>query len=171
MGTENVYGRGIEFERFFKTRVVQGLLFGPPTTGSTQATGTGASDYNVNISHGLAVVDGVGYELAAQADYDLGHASTGSGILADGESIVYTFLLYRSQGDGLVYLKKIAGTIALTAAVVPVTDAEIDALFPEGTIWMRLADCTVNRTGDLTLTQTYDNLVRNLQNPPTVHSS
>lgn len=164
-----VGGRGIEFQHF-ANRVVQGFMLMAPTNGSTQATGTGASDYNVNITAGILAVGSTVKEMTVQADYDLEHASTGSGILTLNQARVYDYVAYRSPGDGVVYLKMFKGTIADTlAAAVPVTDTEIEATMATGTYWMRIGRTTIERDGDTSISQTYDNTLRNTMIPGTVH--
>lgn len=159
-------GSEAEFD-YTLNRVEQGVLYGPPTTASTQATGTGAYDYNVNRSHGIITVEGKRLELAAAADVDL--ANGGTAILASGESIYYTQVAYLLPGAAAPAIRQFAGTIALTAAAVPKTDAEINASFGPDVPWFRLADLKVNRTGDTTNTQAYNNLVRPSGIPPTIN--
>ena len=160
---------GSEFEAFFKTRIVHGGLVKAPTTGSTQATGTGASDYNVNIDHVLAVIDGSPYETTVQADFDL--ASSSAAQMASGESRIYTIVLYKSLGDAVIRWRVFAGDAATAGQEQAVAASVITAAFAEETPYIKVADVTVNRDGDQSVAQTYDNTVRNLQVPTTVHSS
>lgn len=161
-------GSEAEFE-YMLNRVEQGVLYGPPTTASTQATSTGAYDFNVNRSHGIVVVEGKRLELAAAADVDLANGGTGTAILASGESIYYTQVAYLLPGAAAPAIRQFAGTIALAAAAVPITDAAINASFGPDVPWFRLADLKVNRTGDTTVTQSYNNLVRPSGIPATIN--
>lgn len=159
---------GMGVEAFInKNRVVQGLLVGAPSTASTQATGTGASDFNANITAGLLVVDGVLKEYAAQADFDV--ASSVAQQMASGQSRIYSIVAYRSTGTGDVALRVFAGAAATTGEQVPVTRETIVDGFSVDTSWFEIARVTVNRTADQTLTQTYDNSVRPVLVAKTVH--
>lgn len=158
-GFNVVGGQGTEFQ-MFQNRVVEGMLVGAPTNASTQATGTGASDYNCNIAAGILVCNGKKTEFAAQADYDIGTATTGNAILANGQSMVVSLVVHCSVITGLVTLQAIRGTIATTGSQVAPTKATIEAKLAPNTFWFKLADVTVNRTGDTTVTQSYNNLVR-----------
>lgn len=156
--TEQLHG-GFALESETRANLVHhGMLVGAPTNASTQVTGTGASDYNVNIAAGILAVDGTIKEYAAQADYDL--ASSATGLLASGESFIVSIVAYKNILTGVVGLRNFAGAAATTGAQVAPTDAEITAGFGANTVWYRLADCTVNRTGATTVTQSYNNTVR-----------
>ena len=152
-----VGGVGVE-SQIFQNRVIEGMLVGVPTTASTQVTGTGAYDYNVNIATGLLAVDGTVKEYAAQVDYDVGSGAVANLIV--GQSMVYSIIAYKSRGDGAVYMKSVPGAAATTGAQVAPTDAVIEAGLATGTFWWRLADVTINRTGDTTVTQSQNNTVR-----------
>ena len=157
-----VVGGAPDFD-LVKNRVVHGFLAYAPTTASTQATGAaGASAYRVNISHGVALVDGLALETAVQADYAL---ATANGELIEGTSKVFSLVIYRSLGDNVPRLVLYKGAAATTGAQVSQTDTEIAAHFAAGTVWYKIADITVNRTGDTTVTQTQNNLVGPLLRP------
>lgn len=160
-----VGGVGVEFA-IFANYIIEGMLLSAPTTSSTQTTGNGASDYNVDIAPGLLAVGSTVKEYAAQADFSLG---TDSPEMVAGQSRVYDIVAYRSVGDGNVYLKVFKGAAATTGQQQPPTDASIEASLAAGTYWMRVGRVTVNRTGDTTVTQTQDNTVRNTLVPGTVH--
>jgi hypothetical protein len=137
---------------------VKGAFVVAPTSASTQAAGTGAYDYNVNILDGIYVI---GEEIKQQdktADYDLDHGTVANLIV--GKSVVYSLVVFLNSFDGVVYLKSLRGAIAVTANILPLTDTEIEAMLGADTQWFRLADCQVNRTADEVLTQAYDNKVR-----------
>ncbi len=164
----NIYGESLSHQHFFKTRIVYGMIPATPTNASTQATGTGASDFNVDFKAvstgspaGLILVDGKAAQFAAQADFDV--ASSAAQQMASGQSRVYTIIAFLNLHDQVIYLKSVAGAAATTGAQVAPTDAEIDALLAPGTVWMKICNVTVNRTADTTVTQTYDTTVRELQ--------
>jgi len=152
-----VGGVGVE-SQIFQNRVIEGMLVGVPTTPSSQVTGAGAYDFNADIATGLLAVDGTVKEYAVQADYDVG--SGAAAILIVGQSVVYSIIAYKSKGDGVVYMKSVQGVVATTGLQVAPTDAAIEANLADGTFWYRLANVTVNRTGDTTVTQSQDNTVR-----------
>lgn len=155
MAKNPIGGVGVETQ-LLNNRVITGMMVGAPSTASTQATGTGASDFNVNIAAGILAVDGHPIEFAAQADFDL--ASAGAALMASGQSILVDIVAYRSVADGVIRLRGIRGAAATTGSQVAPTDAEIDAKIEAP--WWRLARVTVNRTGDTTVTQSYSNVVR-----------
>lgn len=164
----NIYGESLSHQHWFKTRIVYGMIPATPTNASTQATGTGASDFNVDFKAvatgspaGLVLVDGKAKQFAAQADFDV--ASSAAQQMAVGQSRIYTIIAYLNQHDQEIYLKSVPGAAATTGSQVAPTDAEIDALLAQGTVWMKICNVTVNRTADQTLTQTYDTTVRELQ--------
>lgn len=161
-----VGGRGIEFEHF-ANRVITGMLVGAPTSASTQATGaSGASDYNVDITPGILAVDGVALEFAVQADFAIGNDSAE---MIVGQSKIYTIIAVKSLMQAAPRLQVVKGAAATTGAQVAPTDDEIDAMFADNTKWFRLAEVTVNRTADTTVTQSQNNAKRPLLIPETVH--
>jgi hypothetical protein len=150
-----------------RNRVVHGLLVAAATTtASTQATGDGASDINVDIGAGILMVDGLAKELVYQDSAALANATP---LFDDGQSVVVSIVAVRSVGDGVVRLRNINGVVATTGAQVALPDVDIAAKFGAGTYWFKVADVTVNRTGDQTVTSTYDNTVRPLLVGATVH--
>jgi hypothetical protein len=142
----------------FRNRIATGMLVGAPTSASTQVTGTGASDFNANISAGILAVDGVVREYAAQADYAI--ATSAAQQMAAGQSRVYTVVAYINPADGLPALRVVAGAAATTGDQVAPTDAVIGAEFADNVPWYRVAEVTVNRTADTTITQSANNAVR-----------
>lgn len=158
-------GRGVEFQHF-ANRIVQGMMVLTPTNASTQATGTGALDLNVDIELGILAVGSTVREYDAQADYALLNES---GALVDGESLIMAIVAYKSRGDNTIYLLNVKGAAAITGSQVAPTDAEIEVSFAADTYWMKIAEVTVNRTGDTSVTQSQDNTVRNTLVPGTVH--
>lgn len=155
---EKLHG-GFALEAETRANLVhQGMLVGTPTTGSTQATGAGASDFNVDITPGILAVNGKVKEFAAQADFDL--ASAGSAIITNGQSIVVSIVAYQNVVSGAIGLRTFRGAAATTGSEEPISDADITAGFGSNTVWYRLANVTVNRTGDTTVTQSHDNTAR-----------
>ena len=130
--------------------VADGLVAGDPTTPSTQAAGIGNTTWNVNVSAGYVFVNGVGKYHAAQVDLAV-HA--GSLLIADGESVIAT--LYEKEDAGVVTQAILMGTPAATGAETAPTDGDIDTDAGVAT-WIRLAELTLNRTADTTVTQSAD---------------
>ena len=91
--------------------VLDGLRSGVPTTGSTQVTGAGDTDWNVNVSAGACVVNSVEKEFAAQADYDV---HSGSQLLTEGQA-VYAWL-FASEAAGTVAMEVVMGTPATSGS-------------------------------------------------------
>jgi hypothetical protein len=142
----------------FKFCVLQGVFF-TPTTGSTQITGAGATDWNVNHTAILAVVDGVFGLIEAAADYNVHTGSLYTG-LTNGNSAIAA--LVAQNVSGTVSLAVVKGTAATTGSQVAPTDAEIDASVGAANSWVKIAECTINRTADTTVTQSQDNSKRPL---------
>ncbi len=137
----------------FRNRVLDGIA-STPTNASTQASGVGNTDWNVNLSAILVTVDGVSQHFVPQADYDVHSGSLLTG-LADTYSV--RAALVAKNVAGTVSLAVVKGTAALTAAVVAPTDAEIQSGVAAGNAWVKIAELTINRTGDVTVTQNEDN--------------
>lgn len=147
-------------------RVMQGCLVGAPTTASSQVTGTGASDFNADITAGLVLVDGTKKEFAVQADFDV--ASAAAALMTAGQSIVYSIIALKNPVAGTISMVSLPGAAATTGSQVALTDAEITALYAVGTQWIRIANVTVNRTADTIITQSADNTVRPTSLPPSL---
>lgn len=137
--------------------VMAGGLAVDPTTGSSQLTGTGNTTWNVNVGQLLASVDGVAVELAAAADFAIHSGSFLTG-LADGSSCIAALVLKNVAGT--ITMVAVKGTPAVTGSQVAPTDAEIQTAVGAGNEWVKLAECTLNRTADTTVTETQDNSVR-----------
>jgi hypothetical protein len=138
---------------------VEGLMVETPTTGSTQITGAGATDWNVNLRGGIVIVDGVSLDVAPAADYDVHTGSLYTGLIATYSAIA---TLVAKNVAGVVSLQVVKGTAALTASVVAPTDAEIQAAVGAGNAWVKICEMTINRTADTTVTQSQANKVRPL---------
>lgn len=134
---------------------IMGGLAGAPTTASTQATGAGATAWNVNVAALLASVAGVIKELAAAADFAI-HSATQ--LVANGQSCVAALVL--KNVTGTISMVAVKGSAATTGAQVAPTDSAIQAAVGAGNPWIKLAECTLNRTGDTTVTQSQDNTKR-----------
>lgn len=141
----------------FRNCVMQGLFVNAPTTASAQLTGTGNGSYRVDITQGIVHVDGYIAEAAAAADLLL---ETAGNIMASGYSKVYTVIYWAHPSTGVISRKIVGGTAALTGAQVAPTTAEIEAVIPDGAYWVPVANVTMNRTGDTTVTQSQVNTVR-----------
>lgn len=134
---------------------VEGLACLPPTNASTQATGaTGALDWNVDITQGFVVVNGVEVAFDVQADFDV--FSDPSPII-DGESIIGA--LVASEAAGTTSLEVVNGAAATTGSQVAPTDAEITTGVGHAR-WVKITELTLNRTGDTTVTQSQANAAR-----------
>ena len=140
---------------------IDGGLAGTPTTASTQATGaTGALAWRINVDKMVGTLDGVAFELAAQADFVV-YSGAGPITAAPAQSIVYALVLLQAA-NGTFSTVVVAGTAAATGSQVAPTDAVIaaDVTVAAGLRWVRLADLTINRTADTTVTQSQNNKVR-----------
>lgn len=140
-----------------QNKVEFGVLAGDPTTPSAQATGTGNTLWNINLGLGQVTVNGVIKELAAEADHAIHTGSLLTG-LTSGKSC--RAVVYAKNDGGTVSLGVLKGTAATTGQEVAPTDAQIQTEVGAGVAWIRLAECVLNRTGDVTVTQTQDNSFR-----------
>lgn len=134
--------------------VLDGGIASAPTTGSTQATGGGNLDWNVDVAAARAKVNGVEADIAVAADFDV---HSGSALVANGES-AYAWIVIAESGGSLAYTA-VVGAAATTGSQVAPTDADIDTAVGD-TNWAKLALCLINRTGDTTVTQSEDNTYR-----------
>lgn len=134
---------------------VEGLVCLPPTNASTQATGAaGAMDWNVDVAEGFVVVNGVEASFAVAADFDV---FSDPSPIVDGNSIVGA--LVASEAAGTTSLEVINGASATTGSEVAPTDAEITTGVGHAR-WVKVAELTINRTGDTTVTQSQANAAR-----------
>lgn len=146
---------------------VHGAMIQAPTTASSQITGTGNGTYSYNIGQGIVVLDGEVLEIAAAADQ---LCETAANIMASGYSRYYLFIVYKNFAGTLTRLT-VKGTVALTAAVVPPTVPEIEALLPADAPWLCIGGTIVNRTADTTITQSVVNQYRPMLLAKTVHEA
>lgn len=134
-------------------RVANGLMAAAPTTPSAQTTGAAETAWRVDVDKGLVVIDGFLEELAAQADFVI-HDTTQ--LVTDGQSCIAT-LVVKKAANGAISVVAVKGTAATTGDQVAPTEAAIQAGVGAGLKWVKLAECTINRTGDTTVTQSQDN--------------
>jgi hypothetical protein len=148
-----VVNRFQELITHFKNKAEGGLVTAP-TTPSSQITGSGNTTWNVNISHLLACVDGHFQEVLAAADVAI---HSGSKLLDSGQSCIAAIVAkYASATISIVAVK---GAAATTGAQVAPTDGEINTGV-SSVPWVKLAEITLNRTADTTVTQSQDNCKR-----------
>lgn len=138
--------------------IVDGMYAKDPTTPSTQATGAGATDWNVDIQAGVVEVNAVLKDFATQADFDIHSGSLVDAGFVVGTSIVAAVVA--KEVAGTVSMDKVIGTPATTGSEVAPTDAEIQAAVGAGNKWGKICECTLNRTADTTVTESTDWTVR-----------
>jgi len=135
----------------------EGMLHTAPTTPSAQVTGAGNTTWNVDIEAGVVLVGGVALDFGVQADFSI-HAGSQFPSFDDGDSAISTIVAKNVAGT--ITLEVVKGAAAVTGLQVAPTDAEITAQIGLGIDWTKLAECTLNRTGDTTVTQSQDNAKR-----------
>lgn len=133
-----------------------GPVAGAPTTASTQITGAGATNWRVDLAAFLVIVDGVAKEFAVEADRVI-HDTTQ--LVANGQSC--TAAIVAKNVSGTITLVNVKGAAATTGSQLAPTDAEIDAAVSD-VPWVKVCECTINRTADTTVTQSQDNAKRPL---------
>jgi hypothetical protein len=137
-------------------KILTGGLVGAPTNASTQATGSGATAWRVNVAALLAQVDGALKELVAQADVVI-HSATQ--LVTNGQSCIATVVL-KIAADGTASIVTAKGAAATTGSQVAPTAAAVQTAVGAGLSYLELAEVTLNRTGDTTVTETYNNTKR-----------
>lgn len=147
----------LEQLRTYMQNHVEGIHAATPTTASDQLTGTGNTDWNVNLSGGLAVVGGVAKHFDVQADYDV-HSGSYYPSFANGSSAIATIVAKNDAGT--VSLAVVKGAAAVTGSQVAPTDAEIQTSVGAGVSWVKVCELLLNRTADTTVTQSEDNTKR-----------
>jgi hypothetical protein len=137
-----------------RNRTLGGVRLLEPTTPSSQLTGAGGFlTWNVDLEAGFVTVGGVLAEIAEVGDLAL---NTGAALVTNGQSCIAA-VVAKNVG-GTVSIDKVLGAAAATGAQVAPNDAAITAVV--GASWIKLAECLINRTGDTTVTQSQNNLVR-----------
>jgi hypothetical protein len=144
-------------EGYLLKNFVHGAFVSKSTTGSSQLTGAGNGTFIFDIAPGIVVVDGTQHEVALAADVACEAAGD---IIADTYSIVYTIIVWKHPTTGALTFKVHKGTVALSAAVVPATVAEVEAGLPAGAKYVELANYTIARTAATTVTEAVDNTIR-----------
>lgn len=140
-----------------KNRVARGLLVAAPTTASTQAAGTGATAWRVNVATGVVIVSGIAKEFPAEADRVL---NSGTQLVTNGQSAVCAIVA--KNVSGAVTLVNVMGAAAATGSQKAPDDVAIRAAVGADNAWVKVAECTLNRTGDTTVTQSQDNTAAGL---------
>lgn len=142
----------------FSTRVVEGMRAGAPTTASTQATGSGTLAWRVNVAAGFLMVNGTAFDVGAQADFVVFNGATP---VANGQSVAAVLI---AKKDGT--LAAVLGTAAATGSQQPPNPTQLQAAaggndaHAKPLAWAQVAQLTLNRTGDTTVTQSQDNTKR-----------
>jgi hypothetical protein len=142
----------LEILRTHQQNHIEGIHAATPTTGSSQLTGTGNTDWNVNLSAGVAVVGGVAKTFDVQADYDVHSGSYYTGF-ANGNAAIATIVA--KNDSGTVALAVVKGTAAVSG-----TDAEIQASVGAGVSWVKVCELTLERDGDTSVAESQDNTKR-----------
>lgn len=134
-----------------------GMFMLAPTTASSQLTGTGNTTWNLNIGVGMVAVGAVAKSYDPQVDFSI-HAGSYLTGFANGTSCIAAIVAKKVTGT--VSIVAVKGTPATTGTQVAPTDAEIQAAVGAGNSWVKLGETTLNRTGDTTVTQSYDQIKR-----------
>lgn len=134
--------------------VIDGSLVTTPTTPSAQTTGAAETDWNINIPATSCCVNGVAATISAANDYAV-HDTTQ--LVTNGQSCVAAIIAVESGGS--LSFSHVKGSAATTGSQVAPTDAAITTAVGHAN-WTKLAECTINRTGDTTVTQSQDNSKR-----------
>lgn len=155
------YIEGTNFSDWKDTCVLYGMLVQAPTTASTQGSGAVKPTVRFNREAGAVSVSGNTTTCPALINQAIGAGALP--ILAVGESVVLTVTAYRNPSSGVWSLARIeTGVKATTGSEIALSDAEINTVEEYvGKPWVRIADITINRTGDTTLTQSVNNDSRN----------
>lgn len=140
-----------------KNKVVVGGIGSDPTTPSAQLTGTGNTTWSVDHTAVEGIVDGVLGAGAAATDFAIHSGSFLTGF-TNGSSCVAAVVL--KNDGGTISVDKVLATPATTGAEKAPTDAEIQTALGAGVEWIRLFECTLNRTADTTVTESQTNQVR-----------
>jgi hypothetical protein len=128
-----------------------------PTTPSSQLTGTGNTTWNVDVDRLCGTVGGVAIDLAAAADFSI-HSGSYLANFADGNSCIAALVL--KNVSGTITMVAVKGAAATTGTQVAPTDGDIQTAVGAGNEWVKVAECTINRTGDTTVTESQDNTFR-----------
>lgn len=155
-------------ETLGKTGLHRGVAIEVPADPSTGTSS--AYDFNVNLNRCVGTIDETPFEVTPAADVDLASAASATP-LADGESIIYTLVAWKSKGDGVIRTKWVAGAIAVDASCVRAVIADIEAGWADGTVYMFLGETKLNQSDGTTVVQTYNNTVAPVMMPDYVPSN
>lgn len=145
---------------YLAERQVEGGLLTAPTNASAQLTGaSGNTDWNVNLSHVLALLYALSGEVVAAADFDIHNGSIVDAGFVVGASIVAAIVVKVTSGT--FAFDKVLGAAATTGSQVAPTAGEIATAMAAADDYALLGYTTLNRTADTTVTQSYDNTPRN----------
>lgn len=133
---------------------VLGLIAYAPTTASTQASGTGATAWNINISAGEVVLGAYYTNYGIQADYAI-HSATC--LVAASQSVYARLVCYLNSTTPTLLVVK--GTAATTGSEAIPTDAAVTLAAGTAT-WRDIALLHLSRNSGTTLTQTQKNSYR-----------
>lgn len=148
-------------ETHYKNRVLGGPCAKAPTTASTQATGAaGATVLRVDLPAFRVIVNGAEKEFALEADRVLHDTTVYTGVdnstLTSGKSAIVSIVA--KNASGTISLVNVKGGTATTGSEVEPTDAQINTAV-SSVPWVKCFNVTVNRTGDLTVTQSQNSAV------------
>jgi len=138
-------------------KVLAGGLIKTPTTSSAQLTGTGNTTWNIDVEAIAAVVGGDAVDIAVNADESIHGGSFLTGF-TNGSSCIAAVVL--KNVSGTITLVTVKGTPATTGSQVAPTDGEIQTAVGAGNAWIKIAEATLNRTADTTVTESFDNTLR-----------
>jgi len=139
-----------------KNKVLSGGIVSDPSTPSAQLTGVGNTTWSYDSTLLDILVDGVQGAIAAATDGVIHSGSFLTG-LVNGTSCVAAIVI--KNAAGILSLVAVKGTPATTGTQRGPTDSEIDTAVSD-VPWVKIAECTLNRTGDTTVTESQDNTVR-----------
>ena len=128
---------------------------------STQASGANATlNFDADVTRIVdLVIDGVPKEMAVGVDIDADAGTPIAWGATSGKAVVFAIVIDGgAANDGAAWVAA-PGDVAATAAVESPTDAVVEDAIGHSH-WIRVADVTIVRTGDTTLTFTADHTVR-----------
>ena len=142
-----------------RNQILAGAGLAAPTTPSSQASGTGNTSWHINQTALTFLLGGTFKEKTAVNDVDVPTGSFLTGFTT-GKSCVAALVMYLSSGTPT--LAAVKGTPATTGSQRAPLDSDIQTQLGAGVAWIKIGETTLNRTGDATVTQTYNNAARPL---------
>jgi hypothetical protein len=141
-----------------------GVLPSTATTASTQATGaTGATTLHVNLPAATVYVNGKRKDFSAEVDRVLHSTTVYTGVdgttLTSGKSAIVSIVAKSSSataGQGTISLVNVKGGTATSGSEVAPTATQIQTAVGAGLPYVELGRVTVARTGDTTLSLSYE---------------